>query len=75
MLRPLIVLEHLYFETNEDNPVTYEELVRVVNAHGFSVTKRTIYKWVKKFINEMDYPIGLKRMERLGACHGVYWKV
>lgn len=73
-LRPLIILEHLYLETNKDNPVTYEQLMDVLESYGFEVTHRTVYGWVKKFINEMNYPIKVVRMEQIGAPHGLYWE-
>lgn len=75
MLRPLIVLEHLYLETNEDNPVTLEDLINVLNEQGFAVRIETMRGWMRMFINEMEYPIGKVRMKRIGAPMGYYWKV
>lgn len=73
--RILLLAEHLYMETNQHNPVTLAELQKMLSAHGFDVDVQGIRKMIKVLANEMGYPVGEVRIQRIGAPKGYYWGV
>jgi hypothetical protein len=71
----LTVLEYLYFETNQKNPTTYEEIEMALEEKGVYISTVSLRKYINSFIDEMGYPIRKVEPDVIGQPLLMYWEV